>query len=293
LHLYDIDIHLKDPSRTGDIAFEVCSETASAEFRLSLFETDGVKDYRFAVVGESEASIGRGTNQLALEEFFNRHPPIVWFSDGSSLDGNRYTELKRKPTPYPAERILAWDWSGTDIRREAQGVVKEPTSIQYRVIEHLKWKCDVVFDDDGSGEAADIIGVVDGETRIAVEFYHCKFSREDTPGHRVDDLYVVCGQAQKSIHWREDVTDLFEHMQRRETTRERAGQPTRFEKGTRDTLRTLTVKAENYPVDISVFVVQPGLSKAAVSHEQLELLSVTENYLMETYQLPFTVIAST
>jgi len=40
-------------------------------------------------------------------------------------------------------------------------------------------------------------------------------------------------------------------------------------------------------------IVQPGLSKAQVSREQLELLSVTETYLMETYRLPFGVIAST
>lgn len=35
-----------------------------------------------------------------------------------------------------------------------------------------------------------------------------------------------------------------------------------------------------------IFIVQPGLSKAQASTEQLELLSVTETYLMETYRLP-------
>ncbi len=46
------------------------------------------------------------------------------------------------------------------------------------------------------------------------------------------------------------------------------------------------------PIDVRVFIVQPGLSKVKASREQLELLSVTENHLMETYQLPFGVIAS-
>ena len=46
------------------------------------------------------------------------------------------------------------------------------------------------------------------------------------------------------------------------------------------------------PVSISVAIVQPGLSCAEISPDQLQLLGVTENYLMETYQLPFQVIAS-
>jgi hypothetical protein len=47
-----------------------------------------------------------------------------------------------------------------------------------------------------------------------------------------------------------------------------------------------------FPVFLSVAIVQPGVSCAEVSPDQLHLLGVTENYLMETYQLPFQVIAS-
>ena len=39
-------------------------------------------------------------------------------------------------------------------------------------------------------------------------------------------------------------------------------------------------------VTMKIVVVQPGVSKAAVSEPQLRLLSVTEHYLTETYQLP-------
>lgn len=47
-----------------------------------------------------------------------------------------------------------------------------------------------------------------------------------------------------------------------------------------------------YGVELKIFIVQPGLSKLKVTPGQLELLSVTENHLMGTYQIPFTVIAS-
>ena len=69
-------------------------------------------------------------------------------------------------------------------RVESQGVEKRADSIQYRVIQELKARdYDIVFDDDGAGEAADIVAVkiADG-TRgraILVEFYHCKYSKQE------------------------------------------------------------------------------------------------------------------
>ena len=43
---------------------------------------------------------------------------------------------------------------------------------------------------------------------------------------------------------------------------------------------------------LTIYAVQPGVSKANVSPDQLRLMSVTENYLLETYQLYFGVIVS-
>jgi hypothetical protein len=43
-------------------------------------------------------------------------------------------------------------------------------------------------------------------------------------------------------------------------------------------------------ISMKIVVVQPGVSKVAISEAQLRLLSVTENYLTETYQLPFTAV---
>ena len=66
----------------------------------------------------------------------------------------------------------------------------------------------------------------------------------------------------------------------------------RYEKGAGDLLLTIREMSRLCPVSLRIYIVQPGLSKAQVSREQLELLSVTETYLMETYRLPFAVIAS-
>lgn len=108
-------------------------------------------------------------------------------------------------------------------------------------------------------------------------------------------MYEVCGQAQKSIRWmysHDKQVELFTHLLRREPKRARRRNATRFEKGEKDLLVAIREMARVCPVTLKIFVVQLGLSKSNATREQLELLSVTENHLMETYKLPFAVIAS-
>ena len=160
---------------------------------------------------------------------------------------------------------------------------------------------DIIMDDHGKGESADVVTIrLIGHDRvnpseIAVEFYHLKKSGGPRSGARIDDLYEVCGQAQKSILWmfsEGKATDLFTHLLRREGHRRHANNPTRFEVGNHDLLVTISEMSMMCKVSLNIFVVQPGLSKTHASREQLELLSVTENYLKETYQLSFGIIAS-
>jgi len=235
--------------------------------------------------------------RIPLEEFFDEDPPLIRFADGSFLEGSEYVSRRRQPPPYPKDKIEYWDWTGTIITEESQGTAKRKSSIQYRVIQELiGGNYDVVFDDDDSGEAADVVAVrmEKEEARITVKFYHCKFSKKRTAGARIEDLYAVCGQAQKSVRWMETErsSDLFNHLLRRDP-REKDSEPiSRLEKGERETLHTLVQMSKSLPVDLEIYIVQPGLSKALVTDDQLRLLSVTETYLMETYGLPFGVIAS-
>jgi len=217
----------------------------------------------------------------------------VWFVDGSSLEGNSLTELKKEYDPYPREKVETWDWDGTNIRRESQHVPKYPDSIQYRVIQKLnEGDYTLIYDDDGKGEAADVVGIRAEENLINVELYHCKFSHEDLPGGRIVDLYEVCGQAQKSIHWMDRPTELINHLLRREPKREAGKEASRFEKGNRDDLFKIREMSRVRPMKVKIFIVQPGLSKSKMTVDQQQLLSVTENYLMETYNLEFGVIGN-
>jgi hypothetical protein len=110
----------------------------------------------------------------------------------------------------------------------------------------------------------------------------------------VEDLYEVCGQAQKSVSWcsQDKQVDLFTHFLRREPKRSKTAEVTRFQKGTKEQLYRIKENSRSAFLRARILIVQPSLSKNDASAPQLELLAVTENYLSETLQLPFRVIAS-
>jgi superfamily II DNA or RNA helicase len=300
-HLSEVELELVEPTLAGPIRLALVADNDRAEVELEFFQQGETADYRFVLRGDQPVRIIRGETPFEAAGFFSENPPRVWFADGASLDGNEYTPLKSELPPYDPARIEAWDWTGVDIRKESQGFAKEPDSIQAAVIARLSADdYQLIFDDDENGEAADVVAVrviggLQEPKQIDVEFYHLKYSSEDAPGARIGDLYVVCGQAQTSIRWmasHEKRADLFTHLLRREAKRQRDGRPTRFERGDNRLVETLREMVHSTRMTLRVVVVQPGVSKAGISDTQLRLLSVTENYLMETYQLPFAVVMS-
>lgn len=297
-------IELVSPGLGTPLRFRVFTESQSKEFELEFLIGGDVKDFAFRLRADGKAAIKHGSNarETDLSAFFYKFPPVIWFADGSSLSGNEYTELRIPQPLFDANEIETWDWAGTDLKRESQGLDKDASSIQWKVIDSLKRdeSIDLVFDDDNPGEAADVIAVriVGGlniPERVEIELLHCKFSGEQTAGGRVKDLYEVCGQAQTSIWWAAAVLkkqDLLAHMLKREEQRKRKNGTSRIEKGSAEIIRTIQNIATLVPISLSIAVVQPGLSKSAVSEDQLRLLGVTKNFIKSHFELPFRVIAS-
>lgn len=298
--LFETSVELVNPKEQGDLEFVLRRDSESVSFALKLFEADGAKDYRFEVTSGQTAWIGNRQPRLELVRFFYNSPPVFWFANGATLDGNRFTPLRPRE-PFDRSKIVVMDWSGIDITKEAQGIEKATDSVQFKVIQSLlvQDQYDVVFDDDGSGEIADVVAIravtLPEKRTVHVDLYHCKYSLAPTAGSRIDDLYIVCGQAQKSVSWsysEHKQVDLFSHLLRREPKQREGKEATRFEKGTKQTLLNLRDMSRASEVKLRIFIVQPGLSKSDVSPQQLQLLGVTENYLKETHQLPFFVIGS-
>ena len=293
VYRHEVDLDLVDASEDGALRFAVSSDRETALFELALFEDDGSPNFTVKSIDATKASVVHRGRPTGLAEFFNEEPPTFWFADGSSLTGIAHVALRRQPEPFPRERIESWDWAGTNIRVESQGVDRTPAAIQYRVIAELKNRgFTVIFDDDDHGESADIVAIAERGDVIEVEFWHCKFAQADRPGSRIKEVYEVCGQAQRSIRWLEKPRDLFTHLMRREPRRYQGKEATRYEVGAAGDLLRIREKADRQRLQLRVFVVQPGLSRAAASNDQLELLAVTENHLLETFAVPFGVVGS-
>jgi len=290
--LYMTDIVI-DTHERENILFFIESDKFKIGFEFLPFKRNGIFDFKINTVGKDKLYIDYGSNSILLNDFLYQNPPVIWFADGSSLSGNSYIVMRHDLSPYNKDKIVVWDWTNINIQKESQGIEKEKDTIQYCVIRNLQNKdYDILFDDDGSGEIADVVGIKDQGDQVLIELYHCKYSKEKLPGSRIDDLYVVCGQAQKCIFWQEKTTEIFTHLLRRDHLRVKRGLSTRFEKGDVNGLEVLRQKSYFYPSKINIYIVQPGVSKNAISRDILRLLSVTENYLMETYQLPFQAITS-
>ena len=289
---YEADLGLAPPSAAGGIQFRVSAGVAAATIEV-VFSDQRVA-YRQVDGDPVELRFPR--RSCSLTDFFQKEPPTILFADGSSLEYNVHFQLPEEYVPpFDRSRIEPWDWTGTDISVESQGLTRKAVSIQYRVIQEALGATpppDVVFDDDNPGESADVVSIRTEGERLIVKLFHCKFSGAASPGARVGDLHVVCGQAQRSVYWRSAPERLIRHLELRESQRLRDGKPTRFMRGDLRVLRSLRDRAPEMSPEFEIVIVQPGVSVSGASADQLELLSVTELYLRETYNVPLRVVAS-
>ncbi len=290
---FDVGIDLVEPDEEGPLRFEVHSRTRKAKYEI-IFTSEGVEYVRTGGVA-AQILIGRYPPRH-LTDWFQEEPPIVRFADGSWL---AYNGLVMQPLGiglYDPDLINDdWSWKGVNLSVESQKPEKRKNSIQYRVIQTLRRSkaYDIVFNDDDSNEAADVVAIKVAGDDLIVHLYHCKFSLEP-PGARVEDLYVVCGQAQRSAYRKESPKKLFDHLRSRDAQWIARYKVSRFEQGTPAMLDAIGRRLPYLTKQFKVFIVQPGLSKDAVKKrtEILKLLGVTELYLRETYGIDFEVIGN-
>lgn len=289
---FEAELEIVDYTRDKPICFRVATEQESAEYQLSF----GVDGTRYLPKGD-EAMIQMGKRTKLLSEWFRQYAPKIHFEQDTFIEHDLLLRINRDIPPFDPARLDAWDWSGIDIEKEMQGLAKASDAIQFRVIERVvvanNW--DVIFDDHGKGEVADVVAIRMESNRLIVHLYHCKKKPSRNPiGSRVEDLYEVCGQCQKSVRWREQsgLAELIPHLIHREQQRIEKSEATRFERGNFQILDDIARRREVLRPEFKVFLVQPGLSKAEVSHPVLELLSATSLYLFETFNIDFGVITS-
>ncbi|WP_372574841.1 hypothetical protein [Ruegeria jejuensis] len=195
--------------------------------------------------------------------------------------------------PYPRDELEAWDWQGIPLNRESMGKGMERDTIQFRTFERLEAEYDLVFNDDGKGEAADLVCLKDvNAEKIKLCLVHCKNAVRAEVTNDIGNFYTVCGQAQKCISVKHGgIPRLYQNLKRRQNTW-RAQGATRFLKGDMSQLSYFKDKSRRAKLEFEVILVQPGGSKSSLSDPILTLLGTTELFLKKTTLADFRVVVS-
>jgi len=298
------DSSLKIESVADDrrqVTFALESDDLRLLYVLSL-DRSKPEGYSIQCASAPDMQVTAGNRTWSGEAFLQQFPPVFWLDNTSCLVDGCLLITSRDDGyggSFISSRVQARDWSQVDIRCESQGPNKIANSIQRSMInDALSGGASVVFDDDNSGEMADVVTITELDKEILFTLVHCKYSSEDEPGARIKDLYELVGQAQKSIKWAASPMSALEHMRRREQRRRAQNGPSRFERGDLPDLARLRAALRIKTPKWEIVLVQPGLSQSALCVDNegprgiLRVLGATQAYLSETYGARLTVIVN-
>ena len=283
-----------DTSRsTGPLKFTVSNGAWTVQYEAAVGSAGEVT---YSCAASDEIQVVRPRSEMPLSTWLNQNGLIFLLDDDRIVEGGLLYQPKWDRAPYDSANLIAVDWTGTDIKVESQTGKKLAHSIQHRVIRDLLaerdgW--DVVIDDDGPGEIADIVAMRLDDEGLLVRLVHCKYSGDSAPGARVADLYEVCGQAEKSVAWRRsDLTPFFKRLARRAQAKHQRTGVSPFEEGDAAGLLQLQAKSQVYRRRMEIVIVQPGVSAARISQQQADLLAAAKSYIRTTINAPLTVWCS-
>ena len=299
-HYYDfsnIELNLLNPSVNESLQFSVDVNEFSVQFELKIGVNPQTNEsyYKTIQLSNENCTIQYGNKNETLINFFQEVTPTIWFADGSQLYGNLFVKLKSQPNAISINSIISHNWLGVNIEKESQDIAPYiQDSIQYHFIESIKNDFQIVYDDDGKGEIADIIGINDSETVIDIHLYHLKYAKNGRVSNDIDNFYQVCGQALKSLKWKhKEGKEFFNHLFKRKAKTLNGVTCSRIIKGTEDDIEDLLEQAKwTKAMRFHIYIVQPSLSKANASNDILLLLGNVQHYLATVGNVELKVFSS-
>ena len=200
---FDIEVDLVLSSANA-VMVKITHELGySASLRFSLKEA---RFFEWATDDEQALFVLEDRNSESnLVAFVNDELPCFYTADLALLEGSSYLQIPPEDNlVFDVAQMATVDWNAlsVDVQREfgeaAAGKRSIHAGLEAMLIDEDN---EVVYDDHGSGEMADFVGLAHPEGRLLVQLYHCKGSSEAAPGHRVGDCYEVVSQATKSVVW--------------------------------------------------------------------------------------------
>jgi hypothetical protein len=248
-----------------------------------LFRLDGNQFFTAIDPALPQPEVVEKDDKIELLAFLNNQPPTFLCADYSSVCGDeqiRYSALKLDPFEPRNIHVIDWTAEGVDITLEfveKGAAAGTKLSIHDFLRKHLnRDEFSAVIYDHRVCEAADFVTLSRDGEKVVVSFYHCKGSGKPKPGDRVDDLYEVCGQGIKGLAFVEKEAELHRHLKNRTDS----GSP--FVRGDFNTVKGEFDHGKVNGFVYQVFLVQPGVTKGALSVKCGEILAATHDYLTKS-----------
>lgn len=298
-YLWEIDLDTDDDQTSPNLEFTLSTEQSVVSFELVLstvmIDGEPQPTYKVNQLGAIDARIEFGNTNEPLEDFFQKYTPIFWFADGAQLLQNQYVKPREQAELFPLARIHSQAWPGVALNHESQGIAPYvQDSIQYNFIAQILNDFQIVYDGDGKGEIADVIGINDTPEAIDVHLFHLKYAIGGAVGNNIDNFYQVCGQAQKSVNWKyKSGKDFFDQLFLKMQKTENGLTCSRLIKGATEQLEGLLTAAKwTKKMRFHMAIVQPGMAKANVSDDIRLVLGTTAHYLQVVANIDLVVYSS-
>jgi hypothetical protein len=291
--LFAIDLDIGGVDTDGSILIRIVSVAAASVYRLRIDATLPGGYRHEHVSGPIVQFRSNRDAAIPIEEYLQKDPFIIRYADGTYSYNCYHIPTALNVGTYDKEKLEAWDWQGIPLNKESMHKSADKDTIQYRAFEELQAEHDVVFNDDGCGEAGDLVCLKDiDETTIRLCLVHCKGAHGGRVSQDIRNFYTLCGQAQKSTTVKHaGLLTLYHDLRRRQETWVREGS-TRFLRGDMKKLSYFKEKARRSKLEFEVVLVQPGASVASITDDCLRLLATTEVYLLKTTQGRMRVVLS-
>lgn len=294
--LWYATIELAEYEIKKSVTFNIIIDDLKFSYIIEYYEKDNHNTYHVKQVSGYRLGIRYGSHLYDdICDYFNNDDavPVIYFADGSCLYANNLVCVKSDIVPFSQIKLIGIDWADTKIENESQHVEPyETDSIQYFFSKYIWDKFDLIYDDDGSGEIADLIGFKNENNAIHMHLFHLKYAHKGRVSNMISNFYEVCGQAQKCLKWkdRDKSRQLFNRLLARKVKKYQGRECSRILKGSEEELEQLSSQV-NWKKDLIVHVniVQPGLSCSNPSQDILNLLGCVASYIKDVSNIDLNV----
>lgn len=225
---------------------------------------------------------GLKSSAISLKQFFQENPPTMFLLNGCTIAGCIHTDYGDAPVQnIPEDRIEILEWEDVDYTKESlykSGKIRENSIQEYMMKRLVSRGAKVVFNDDNSGEVADIVSIFLEDSLIRFEIIHCKYSKAKA-GARKADLYEVCGQAIISLRYKWKPEELIKHLERRNAIgmlKEK-----RFYHGTPEDLEEIKKAMKYSNIEFEFSIAQPGVETPKLTADMNSFLGSVYSTIVE------------